>query len=94
MLSPEKIRVVIAPTLPLADDAWLRDFALTTGLLGPSFTGLTLGYAVFIVQGRLTRRFLTHECRHGHQYEKTGSIKGFLPEYLRQVASVGYEAHR
>ncbi|RAS15466.1 hypothetical protein [Paraburkholderia bryophila] len=92
VLAPEKIRVVIAPALPLPDDAWLRSVALGTGLLGPGFTGLTLGYAIFIVHGHLTRRLLTHECRHVHQYEIAGSIAAFLPAYLGQIATVGYDA--
>ncbi|MGF6440273.1 hypothetical protein [Paraburkholderia youngii] len=89
---PEKIRVVIAPTLPLPDDAWLRNVAVGAGLLGPGFTGLTLGHAIFIVHGHLTRRLLTHECRHVHQYEVAGSIAAFLPAYLQQIATVGYDA--
>ncbi|WP_322071946.1 hypothetical protein [Paraburkholderia bannensis] len=89
---PEKIRVVIAPILPLPDDAWLRNVAVSTGLLGPGFTGLTLGYAIFVVHGHLTRQLLTHECRHVHQYEVAGSIAAFLPAYLQQIATVGYHA--
>ncbi|WP_179404242.1 hypothetical protein [Burkholderia guangdongensis] len=92
VLAPEKIRVVIAPSLPLPTEPWLRNVALNAGLLGPGFTGLTLGYAIFIVDGRLTRRLLTHEFRHVHQYENAGSIKDFFPEYLRQIATVGYDA--
>ncbi|ACB69132.1 conserved hypothetical protein (plasmid) [Burkholderia ambifaria MC40-6] len=92
VLEPEKIRVVIVPTLPLPADAWLRNVAVGAGLLGPGFTGLTLGYAIFIVHGHLTRRLLTHECRHVHQYEAAGSIAAFLPEYLQQIATVGYDA--
>lgn len=92
VLAPERIRVVIAPTLPLPEDPWLRNVALSASLLGPGFTGLTLGYAIFIVQGHLVRRLLTHECRHVHQYEVAGSITAFLPAYLQQIATVGYNA--
>lgn len=92
VLAPEKIRVVIAPALPLPDDAWLRNVALSTGLLGPNFAGLTLGYAIFIVHGHLTRPLLTHECRHVYQYEVAGSIAAFMPVYLGQIAAVGYNA--
>lgn len=89
---PAKIRVVIASTLPLPDDKYLRNIAVSSGLLGAGFAGLTLGYAIFIVHGHLTRRLLTHECRHVHQYEVAGSIAAFLPAYLRQIATVGYDA--
>lgn len=87
---PEKIRVVVAPTLPLPDDAALRETALSTGLLGPEFHGLTLGHAIYIVDGHLTRRLISHECRHVHQYENAGAIGEFLREYLAQIARFGY----
>lgn len=54
--------------------------------------GLTLGYAIFLVEGRVRHRLLTHECRHVCQYECAGSIKAFLPEYFKQIAKVGYDA--
>ncbi|HEX7912515.1 MAG TPA: hypothetical protein VF534_31110 [Paraburkholderia sp.] len=88
--SPELIRVAIVPALPLPDDPTLRAIALDTGLLGPGMVGLTLGHAIFVVQGHDTRRLLTHEYRHVHQYEVAGSISAFLPAYLHQIATVGY----
>ena len=88
--APEKIRVIVAQTLPLPDDADLREAALSTGLLGPDFCGLTLGHAIFIVEGHLSRRLLTHECRHVHQYENAGTIADFVTEYLAQIARFGY----
>jgi len=47
---------------------------------------------IFLVEGRESRRLLTHECRHVYQYERAGSIRAFLPVYLRQIATVGYDA--
>lgn len=89
--SPERIRVAIVPSLPLPLDPMLRNVALSTGLLGPNMVGLTLGHAVIVVQGHDTRRLLTHEFRHVHQYEVAGSIATFLPTYLQQIAAFGYE---
>lgn len=88
--SPERVRVALVPSLPLPEDPTLHAIALDTGLLGPGMVGLTLGHAIFIVQGHDTRRLLTHELRHVHQYEVAGSIAEFLPIYLQQVASFGY----
>ncbi|MFV8598617.1 hypothetical protein [Ralstonia pseudosolanacearum] len=88
--NPERVRVAVVPSLPLPDDPTLREIALQTGLLGPSMVGLTLGHAIFVVQGHDTRRLLTHEFRHVHQYEAAGSIADFLPLYLQQVAVFGY----
>lgn len=90
--TPESIRVAIVPCLPLPDDPVLRAIALDTGLLGPGMVGLTLGHAIFVVQGHDSRRLLTHEYRHVHQYEVAGSIAAFLPAYLHQIATVGYNA--
>lgn len=88
---PELVRVFEALELPFPFDSELRLAANETGLLGPHIAGLTLGYAVFIRTGRASARLLAHECRHVYQYESAGSIAGFLPLYLSQIVSFGYE---
>ena len=88
---PELIRTQLVEALPLPEDPALRQAALATGLLGPGMIGLTLGYAIFVVRGHMSARLLSHECRHVHQYEAAGSIAAFLPAYLQQIATVGYE---
>ena len=88
---PAKIRVSLVETLPLPEDPMLRAAALQTGLLGPGMVGLTLGYSIFICEGHLTTRLLSHECRHVYQYEQHGSIAGFLPVYLGQIVELGYD---
>lgn len=87
---PERIRISIVQNLPLTDDEALKRVALSTGLFGPGMVGLTLGYAILIADGHATRRLLTHEFRHVHQYEQAGSIANFLPGYLGQIATFGY----
>ena len=88
---PERIRVVEAPSLPFPTDPELSSAALQTGLLGPEMVGLTLGYAVFILAGQGSNRLISHECRHVYQFEAAGSIADFLPLYLQQIMSYGYE---
>jgi hypothetical protein len=78
--------------IPVPEDPDLREAALATGMLGPNTVGLTLGYGIYIVQGHGTNRLVSHECRHVYQYERAGSIKAFLPQYLGQIAEFGYEA--
>ena len=90
--SPHLVRVEMVERLPLPEDPVLRAAALQAGLLGPNMTGLTLGHSVFICRGHRTRRLLSHELRHVHQYEQAGSIAAFLPVYLRQVLEVGYHS--
>ncbi len=88
---PELVRVeTVGDTLPMPDDPTLREAATQAGLLGPGMIGLTLGYSIFICRGHKTRRLLSHELRHVHQYEQHGLIAGFLPIYLKQVIDVGY----
>jgi hypothetical protein len=87
--SPEKIRVLMVDQLPLPDNAQLRAAAIQTGLLGPEMVGLTLGYAILICHGHMSRRILSHECRHVAQYELAGSIASFLPVYLASIVQPG-----
>lgn len=87
----ERIRVIIVSELPLPDDPELRDVALQIGLLGPGMAGLTLGYGIYICEGHVSNRLISHECRHVYQYETAGSIKDFLPLYLQQIALSGYD---
>ncbi len=89
---PERVRIVTADSLPLPEDPALRAAALQTGLLGPAMAGLTLGHAIFVRRGHRTRRLLSHELRHVHQYEQAGSIANFLPGYLQQIVEFGYAA--
>jgi hypothetical protein len=88
---PELVRVqILGDRLPMPDDPTLREAALQAGLLAPGMVGLTLGYSIFICRGHKTRRLLSHELRHVHQYEQHGLIAGFLPLYLQQVIEAGY----
>lgn len=87
---PESIRLMLAESLPRPEDPELQEAAEQTGLLGPGMVGLTLGYAIFIVNGHETVRLVSHECRHVYQYEQYGSIDEFLPVYLGQIVAYGY----
>ena len=88
---PEKIRVSTVPNLPLPVDPQLRAVALETGLLGEGMIGVTFGYGIYVCAGHADNRLISHECRHVFQYEAAGSIEAFLPVYLHQIATVGYD---
>lgn len=90
VMQPERVRVIVAPSLPLPADPEFRQAGLEAGVFGSEMIGLTLGFAVFIVEGHLTARILSHECRHVRQYEAAGSIGAFLPLYLQQIVTCGY----
>lgn len=88
---PERIRILDVPRLPMPEDPQLQQAAVATGLLGPGMVGLTLGYAVLVCSGYgQDIRLLSHEFRHVYQYEQAGSIAAFLPAYLQQIVTVGY----
>ncbi|WP_446900771.1 hypothetical protein [Burkholderia sp. YIM B11467] len=87
---PERIRVVIVDRMPFPETPTLAAIARDTGLLSPGTIGLTLGHAVYVLRGHDTRRLLTHEFRHVHQFEAAGSIGAFLARYLQEIATVGY----
>lgn len=87
---PERIRVSQVERVPSPTDTTLRHAADALGMLGAKTAGLTLGYAVFVVRSQLSKRLLSHEFRHVHQYETAGGIAAFMPEYLQQLMSVGY----
>ena len=88
---PSVIRVQMVDQMPLPSDPLLQAAALQAGLLGPTMVGLTLGYSILISKGHMSRRLLSHECRHVFQYEQAGSISDFFPLYLGSVIQVGYE---
>ncbi|OXI66570.1 hypothetical protein CFB81_17610 [Burkholderia sp. AU28863] len=87
---PDRIRVLAVERMPFPDTPTLAAIARDTGLLSPATIGLTLGHAVYVLRGQDTRRLLTHEFRHVHQYEAAGSIGAFLARYLHEIATVGY----
>lgn len=88
---PERIRVALVPTMPLPDDPALQAACAAVGFLSEHFSGLTLGHGIYIREGGGTVRLLSHEFRHVYQYEQAGSIASFLPEYLRQIFTIGYD---
>lgn len=90
--APERIRILDVQYLPMPDDPQLKQAAVATGLLGSGMVGLTLGFGVLVCPSYgKDIRLLSHEFRHVYQYEQAGSIANFLPAYLQQIATVGYQ---
>jgi len=87
---PERIRLTIVATIPLPENDELRQAAVQSGLLGAGTIGLTLGYGIYLVEGRISDRLIRHECRHVYQYERAGSIEAFLARYVPEVLEFGY----
>ena len=85
-----RVRIKLVGQMPQPSHPELRAAADQTGLLGSNMGGVTFGHAVFIRHGCETNRLISHELRHVHQYEAAGSIAAYLPEYLKQIVTVGY----
>jgi hypothetical protein len=88
---PGLVRIQYVSEVPLPEDPVLREAAVATGLLGPDTAGITLGYGIFIVKKHADVRLISHELRHVQQYESFGGIEAFMPVYLAQIASAGYD---
>lgn len=89
--SPNAIRILEVPELPIPKDQKLQEAATQIGFINEAMNGLTLGHSIYIRTGHNTTQLLSHELRHVYQYEVFGSIPQFLVEYLKQIAIVGYE---
>lgn len=86
---PSRVRILMVDRFPKPSDPELQAAASQAGLLGPTTTGLTLGYSVLIRNGHMSRRLLSHECRHVYQFEQAGSIAAFLPLYFESIIQLG-----
>lgn len=91
VVHPERIRLLVVDTMPTPDNPILATAAASLGFLATSTAGLALGYSILVRKGRLSRRLLSHECRHVAQFEQAGSLPAFLEAYLNEVVEVGYD---
>ena len=87
---PQSVYVLEVPVITRPDNAELAAICDQFGFLTEDTIGLTLGYGIYIKQGYLTPRLLSHELRHVHQYEQAGSAQAFLSRYITEVMQFGY----
>ena len=87
----DRVRIKIVQQLPKPQQPELRLAADQTGLLAPGMVGITFGHGIYIREGTVSNRLVSHELRHVHQYEAAGSIAAFLATYLQQIVTVGYD---
>jgi hypothetical protein len=85
------VRIKMVSQLPQPEHPGLRAAADQTGLLGPGMAAITFGHGIYIREGYVSNRLVSHELRHVHQYEAAGSIAAFLATYLQQIVTVGYD---
>ena len=87
---PQDVRVCVVAQMPRPTVGELAALAVQLDFLGPGTQGLALHSTVFVHERHFSCRLLAHELRHVHQYEVAGSIDAYIPQYLAQVARVGY----
>jgi len=92
VVAPERIRIQIVDLIPSPDKQPLKAFCENLEFLGPETWGLTLGSSIYIRKDHAdNRKSLAHELCHVFQYERFGSIRAFLAEYIPQFIQFGYK---
>jgi hypothetical protein len=88
---PERIRVLTVPAIPFPGPSWLQRLAARCGFDGSQTAGMALRHGIF-VRDCLAHDplLLLHECVHTGQYERAGSLSGFLRPYLVQCLCDNY----
>lgn len=100
--SPERVRVLTVPNVPMPHYRFWRETFLRDNLFDSNPNGLTLGYGVFLKLNCFPREYwLAHELIHVAQYERFGGLTNGLRAYLVETLNIGYannyleqEAHR
>jgi hypothetical protein len=88
---PGRVRLLKVDFIPTPQDPVLRKANEMFGLVSPVTAGITLGYGIYIRDDMWgDRPLLVHELVHVGQYERYGSVKAFLHDYLRECLTIGY----
>ena len=89
--TPERVRLLYVPEIPIPEHLALRAAAEETQLISPLTGGLTLRYGIFIRSDcRFHRAMVVHEFGHTAQYERFGGFEPFLRQYLFECLTAGY----
>jgi hypothetical protein len=88
---PERVRLLITPSIPAPAHPVLRAAGEAMHLISPHTAGLTLRHGIYLRSDFAHDRFLVaHELVHTAQYERLGGFTPFLRQYLHECLSVGY----
>ena len=92
--APEKIHIMVVDSIQPPNHPVLTFASRFVNLIGPHTAGLTLRYGIYIRKDcsdyQHHRELYVHEFVHTAQYERHGSIHGFLVDYLRECLTPGY----
>lgn len=88
---PEKVRLLRTDFIPLPENPVLRKANERFNLVSPVTAGITFGYGIYIRKDLWNDRpLIAHELVHVGQYERYGSVKAFLRDYLKECLTIGY----
>ncbi|YCM46618.1 hypothetical protein V2O64_11365 [Verrucomicrobiaceae bacterium 227] len=87
----EKIRMTYAKVIPLPAPMFVRKHLGKRGFPSTDIAGLALRYGIYLEEGTpLNGSVIRHELIHTRQYQRVGSVLGFLWLYLYQCLTTGY----
>jgi hypothetical protein len=85
------IRVYESSVVPNPSDIVLKELGKQIGLISTNTSGICFRYGIFVHENASDKKaVLTHELIHTLQYERFGSIKAFITQYLKECIEVGY----
>jgi hypothetical protein len=81
---PSRVRVLVVDRIPLPEDHELADAARRAQIITDASRGVAIGYGIIIrADSWQNRELLLHQLVHVAQCERSGSLKSFVAEYLR-----------
>ena len=88
---PGRIRLMKVERIPLLNGWLVRALAKIVPAVSPNTVGLCLRYGIYIrARYWRNRRLVAHECVHTGQFERHGSVAGFLRAYFTGCLDDGY----
>lgn len=88
---PERLRVLSYNHIPMPGPPFLWRIAEQLGFPATNAVGMCLRYGIMLHSSAAQDfQVLLHECAHTMQYERAGSPREFIREYLRQCLIDGY----
>ena len=87
---PEKIRLMKVDRIPWLNGRCVKLLSRLIPTISPHTVGLSLRYGIYI-RSRYwgNRHLVAHECVHSGQYERAGSVAGFLRAYFTECIESG-----
>ncbi len=91
VVAPENVRLLSVDTVPMPEHPLLRTVGEAAGIMSSATAGLTLRYGIYIRSDLMgDRHLVAHELVHTAQYERCGTVREFLRQYLYECLTVGY----